>query len=228
MDLKVIKKTRKKVSKSMDNINDLYIYIDNDCIPKEKCAEIIKMYDSDPNKKDSSNLSGINNDIINISYLNISNQSVWSDIDNLLSTLLHSSIEKYITHIIQKLNDKPIDKIQNSIINTFGQVVDFGYQIQSYKQNVGFYEWHHDNISLSGAIQNNINQVRLLTFIWYLNDVDIGGETEFINGLIKPSAGKLLLFPATFTYPHTCKMPISNDKYIITGWIGYKTNGYCL
>ena len=212
----------------MDSINDLYIYTVNDCISKEKCAEIIKLFDCDPNKKHTSTLTGINNDIINTTELCITNNNAWNDIDNLLSTLLHSSIEKYVKHIIPKLNDKTSDRIQHSITNTFGHVVDFGYQIQSYKQNVGFYEWHHDNISLSGAIQNNINQIRLLTFIWYLNDVDVGGETEFINGLIKPAAGKLLLFPATFTYPHRYNVPISNDKYIISGWIGYKTNGYCL
>jgi hypothetical protein len=36
---------------------------------------------------------------------------------------------------------------------------------------------------------------------------------------VKPEAGKLLFFPATWTYPHRGMMPISNDKYIITGWI---------
>jgi hypothetical protein len=59
-----------------------------------------------------------------------------------------------------------------------------------------------------------------LTYIWYLNDVNEGGETIiWDNHKIKPTTGKLLLFPATWTYPHSGLMPISNDKYIITGWI---------
>jgi hypothetical protein len=36
---------------------------------------------------------------------------------------------------------------------------------------------------------------------------------------IKPKSGKLLIFPACWTYPHRGTMPISDDKYIITGWI---------
>lgn len=66
------------------------------------------------------------------------------------------------------------------------------------------------------------NQSRFLSFIWYLNDVEIGGETEFLNGKVTPSTGKIVLFPATWTYLHKGCMPISNDKYIITGWIGTK------
>jgi hypothetical protein len=47
-----------------------------------------------------------------------------------------------------------------------------------------------------------------------------GGETELCIDLkIKPEKGKLLIFPASWLYPHSGKMPISNDKYIVTGWI---------
>ena len=54
-----------------------------------------------------------------------------------------------------------------------------------------------------------------MTYLWYLNDVTDGGETAF-NGeyKIKPTAGKLILFPASWTFPHCGKMPVSSDKYI--------------
>ena len=62
---------------------------------------------------------------------------------------------------------------------------------------------------------------RVLTYLFYLNDIDEGGETEFFGGDIKiiPKAGKLIIFPASWTFPHCGKMPISSNKYIITGWI---------
>jgi len=60
---------------------------------------------------------------------------------------------------------------------------------------------------------------RIITFIWYLNNVEEGGETLFEDFKIKPMEGSLLFFPATWTYPHSGAMPTSNDKYIITGWI---------
>ena len=62
--------------------------------------------------------------------------------------------------------------------------------------------------------------MRHLTFLWYLNDVEEGGETEFWGQYgIKPEAGKLILFPASWTFPHKANVPISSDKYIITGWL---------
>jgi hypothetical protein len=61
---------------------------------------------------------------------------------------------------------------------------------------------------------------RFITFIWYINDVNIGGETEFIDGTkILPKQGKLLMFPSSWTYTHRGNMPISSDKYIIVGWL---------
>ncbi|BCU95871.1 MAG: hypothetical protein CM15mV10_2600 [uncultured marine virus] len=45
---------------------------------------------------------------------------------------------------------------------------------------------------------------RILAFILYLNDVEEGGETEFItlNRLVKPETGKVLCFPCNFMFPH--------------------------
>jgi len=62
--------------------------------------------------------------------------------------------------------------------------------------------------------------MRMLTFLWYINDVEEGGETQFWKNVkIKPTVGKLVLFPASWTYPHKANIPISHDKYVITGWI---------
>ena len=70
------------------------------------------------------------------------------------------------------------------------------------------------------------NLHRVIVYLWYLNDVYDGGETEIYNNiLIKPEAGKLLIFPALWYYKHRGKMPLSNDKYVITGWF-YTENKY--
>jgi len=64
-------------------------------------------------------------------------------------------------------------------------------------------------------------------FIFYLNNVEEEGETEIWGHKhIKPSAGKLLLFPASWTFSHCGKMQISSDKYIITGWLYINQNHY--
>lgn len=63
---------------------------------------------------------------------------------------------------------------------------------------------------------------RFLVFFWYLNDVDQGGETEFY-GLdrevkIKPEAGTLIMFPATWQYLHAGLPTLNSDKYILGGY----------
>ena len=64
---------------------------------------------------------------------------------------------------------------------------------------------------------------RQVSVIAYLNDVDLGGETEFTGlGLeIKPVKGSILLFPSNFLYMHKGKEPLSNNKYIIVTWVHF-------
>ena len=44
----------------------------------------------------------------------------------------------------------------------------------------------------------------------------------FYHGKLKPKAGTLVIFPATWTYNHKGAMPLSGDKYVITGWVSNK------
>jgi len=59
---------------------------------------------------------------------------------------------------------------------------------------------------------------RYMVFLWYLNDVAEGGETEFTDLGIRcqPQAGRLLVFPPFWMYRHAGRPPISNSKYILS------------
>ena len=95
------------------------------------------------------------------------------------------------------------------------------FMIQKYKKNKGKYIYHDDFHCDSVK-----DRYRVITFIWYLNNIDEGGETEFWGDYkIKPKKGKLIFFPACWCFPHRGKTPISDDKYIITGWF-YKEGFY--
>ena len=61
---------------------------------------------------------------------------------------------------------------------------------------------------------------RSIVCIFYLNDVEKGGETGFYyqDVEIKPKKGTLVIFPAGFTHLHRGKMPVSNNKYIANFW----------
>ena len=67
---------------------------------------------------------------------------------------------------------------------------------------------------------DSINEVcnRYLVFLWYLNDVESGGETEFVDLdlKIKPATGRLLIFPPYWMFQHRGVAPISNSKYILS------------
>jgi len=60
---------------------------------------------------------------------------------------------------------------------------------------------------------------RTLAWMVYLNDVEEGGETEFLHQQkkVKPEKGKLVIWPGAFTHLHRGNPPMST-KYIATGW----------
>lgn len=74
--------------------------------------------------------------------------------------------------------------------------------IQKYKKNKGCTKYRDDyNIDLLNK------KSKLLTFIWYLNTVDEGGETEFLDyHKVKSEKGKLVLFPSEWFFPYHQKI----------------------
>jgi len=62
---------------------------------------------------------------------------------------------------------------------------------------------------------------RYLVFLWYLNDVQDGGETEFVQLDTKVGArtGRLLMFPPYWMYQHAGLAPRSGDKYILSTYL---------
>jgi len=87
-------------------------------------------------------------------------------------------------------------------------------KIQKTEPGEGYHVWHFENAEIAYLR-------RVLVYMVYLNDVDEGGETEFLyqGKRIKPKQGRLVLWPAGFTHLHRGNPPISNTKYIITGWL---------
>lgn len=69
------------------------------------------------------------------------------------------------------------------------------------------------------AVQDVAN--RYLVFLWYLNDVAEGGETDFpqLGVRISARAGRLLMFPPYWMYQHAGLAPRSSDKYILSTYL---------
>ena len=62
---------------------------------------------------------------------------------------------------------------------------------------------------------------RYMVFLWYLNDVAEGGQTEFcdLDLRVDARAGRLLMFPPYWMYQHAGLPPRSSDKYIISTYL---------
>ena len=62
---------------------------------------------------------------------------------------------------------------------------------------------------------------RYMVFLWYLNDVEEGGETRFIDLDLNVQArkGRLLMFPPYWMYQHAGMPPISTAKYIVSTYL---------
>ena len=77
------------------------------------------------------------------------------------------------------------------------------------------FQLHFDSL---GPVAN-----RYLVFLWYLNDVETGGETDFPDiGIRVPArAGRLLMFPPYWMFQHAGLPPRSGDKYILSTYLLY-------
>ena len=57
----------------------------------------------------------------------------------------------------------------------------------------------------------------------YLNTVDTGGKTEFKyqDLAVKPEAGTMVIWPASYTHVHRANPDLVGNKYIATGWFNF-------
>lgn len=177
-------------------------------IPPALCDEIIELYEKTEGKYPGETYSGHNKNIKNtMDFIVPKDDVVWCKIE----TFLYKELAKKLILYFEIL-DKTI-VIHNYKYFRNRDLFSTCFLVQRYEKNSGKYVYHDD------FLQND-NSHRIITFLWYLNDVESGGFTEFWNSFkIKPEKGKLLLFPSTWSYPHSGLMPISDNKYIITGWI---------
>lgn len=107
----------------------------------------------------------------------------------------------------------PVYEEQFPPLKESGSHSSYFFKMQKTNLREGYHIWHYE--SGNREVSN-----RLLTWMLYLNDVEEGGETEFLyqSMRVKPKQGTLLIWPAAFTHTHRGNPPLSNEKYVVTGW----------
>ena len=187
----------------MKDFKDL-IYEMHNALDQKTCDDIIQRFRHDDRKAPGITTSGkVVPELKKSMDLAISDLDEWEDIDRTLFQSLAENLEEYAKRILEIIG--------NPLWSS--EIKDTGYNIKRYRQN-DYYNWHVD-------CQTYIEGwTRTIAGIWYLNEVEEGGETEFAFGhKVVPETGKLILFPATWNFPHRGLSPIKGNKYIITSFV---------
>ncbi len=182
-----------------DKISDL-IKIYNNAIPKGLCDNFIKFYEK------NKNLQSINGKKRH-DHLR---ESRWTEID-LIKHLPREDLKQFsfIMLDFKKQYEQDCGIPELPAPKGFADM-----RLKKYETNQeDSFEVHYDNF---GPVSN-----RYLVFLWTLNNVEEGGETEFVDLDIslKPEAGRLIVFPPYWMYRHRALQTISNPKYIINTFI---------
>ena len=182
------------------NTDDL-IYVVQNQLEKDFCDHVIEKFKTDEDKYQGLIGRGLDLNVKQSMDLTISDRDDWKEEDEVFFQSLTRNIQAYKDWVPYPYEHYVCDR----------EIEDSGYQIQE-TQPGGFYKWHHDGLGS-----------RMLTFIWYLNDITEGGYTEFNTGFkVQPEAGKLVIFPGLWPWVHRGVAPKSEVKYLCTGWVSEK------
>ena len=131
----------------------------------------------------------------------------YSGAEGTILQTMHESLSAYIQEFPQLWN------MPNSFFT--------GIRIQRYQKNLGYYREHSDGMPWDFFYPEPNNRMRVLAFVIYLNTVEVGGGTRFPMHDYDSNAvaGKVLLFPTSWMYPHMGLVPHSSDKWIISSFV---------
>jgi prolyl 4-hydroxylase len=173
-------------------------FIEQYKIDKKLCDEIIEY------RKDRPNVLGA------------TGSHVDKDIKDSLDSRFCESDSIYINYIseLDKCLIKYIKKY--STLKNINFMLSEGMNIQFYPPGGG-YKIFHCELDRNTHPYNK----RFLVFMTYLNDVYIGGQTEFLyqKKSFRARKGKTLIWPVDWTHTHRGIVAPFQEKVIVTGWM---------
>ena len=193
-------------------MKDPYIWTDKGYLTTEQSNQIIQLFESDNINKYQGQVGEgeVHLEIKNSKDIHIFGQPEWEDVLHLFRGIVQEALFKYTDYLNNYFNLKSF---------TTGEPIpmmpknyrDYGFYIKKTLPGKG-YIWHTDN---TYSIDSN---GRVITYILYLNTVE-EGWTQFATGeQVAPELGKILMFPATWSYTHQ-GYPPKQTKYIMVGWL---------
>lgn len=174
----------------MSNQTDLYIQEVKNAVPLDFCKEVIKRrinHSSDPFA-----------DIVY--WTDKDKHSEWSNLSLHLDNFLSSHIDKYLDQFNSSLSHKDIEYIGFALV----------------RQPAGAYDVQHFDTPL--VVNTNSFHYRPFVCLIYLNGEEIeGGQLIFPaqSRVIGAEAGKVLIFPCSYMYPHRVATIATGERFFI-------------
>ena len=191
---------------------DKYIKIYDDVIDADSCNMLIGKFEAAEEDQYEEVRQVERDKAIAFTQINLVNNEDWASVQK-------GMLEVFQDYIMAYINDCKIAPKQWP--QTYGYEA---IRIKRYLNN------NYDRFDPHVDVKNQETSRRFLAFFIYLNDVDEGGETEFISinkpGTyiplkIEPQRGRLLMFPPLWMYYHAGLKPVSNNKYLIHSYCHY-------
>ena len=191
---------------------DRYIKIYDDVIDADSCNMLIGKFEAAEEDQYEEVRQAERDKAIAFTQINLVNNEDWASVQN-------GMLQVFQDYIMAYINDCKIEPKQ--------WPETYGYEAIRMKR---YLNNNYDRFDPHVDVMNQETSRRFLAFFIYLNDVDEGGETEFISinkpGTyiplkITPRRGRLLMFPPLWMYYHAGLKPVSNNKYLIHSYCHY-------
>ncbi|NRA82708.1 MAG: 2OG-Fe(II) oxygenase [Gammaproteobacteria bacterium] len=217
-----------------------FIEVYEQALSDELCNEIIERFEQSPNKKSGRVGGGVDDTKKNSTDLYMSELPEWRDLNQRVMNATFDCAKQYfakhpflmigtlspmvVDPDTKQATTVTIDNFERLGLPNLDMLVKLMFRsspinVQKYQKQVGGYPlWHSEIYPLNETCEH---LHRSLLFLVYLNDIEEGGETEFHYQQlkVKPKKGSLVIAPAGFTHTHRGNTPISDDKYVLAGWI---------
>lgn len=217
-----------------------FIEVIDNVISPELCADFIDKFEKSQNKSAGRTGGGVDTDKKRSLDVSIAQHPEFSQEYQALLPAVSQHVmayfEKYFFALIGPIGltvkhpktGQPVKLTQDNFDQVgkpnISNLVQYLFRIgeinaQKYDKGVGGYPYWHSEVYPQKGTNEALH--RIMLFMFYLNDVTEGGETDFYyqDVSVKPKAGTMVIAPAYFTHTHRGNIPKSNDKYILTSWI---------
>ena len=193
-------------------LSDYCVYVENH-IPPNICDDLVDLFESVPDHPDKIRME-VQGTSTKTTFSNTIRFTQFDITKNWeLNSKLNNTVCQYLIKAVKDYRTKVEDFDTWAPKNLYFENLRIKRYISEDKDE---FDTHVD-------VSNDINEGRYLSFMWYLNDVTDGGETEFtgLDFKVQPKKGTLLMFPPFWMYPHKGHLLNSGKKYLLSTYLHY-------